>query len=96
MSHGDELRKRRKYGELPTSKLVDEMLSGIAYHRQTAAGCSRIAHAAVEDGGCVEALQQFAGLGAQGRHPNNLERDLHRCWVQFPELFSAPMLLRFL
>jgi len=58
-----------------------ELVDGLSLGDASIQRSHRLATACKADGGAREAVLQFATLGADGRHPQNIERDLH-VWLR--------------
>ena len=73
--------KRQKINTMGHSCLLSELLEQIGSGRSSFYSAQRLAAAAIHEGVGSPAIQNFASLGAQGKHAKNIERDGHR-WLQ--------------
>lgn len=74
-------RKRRRLEDYQESQTVNTMADMIGRGRISVEGAAGLARSICKDHDIPhEALKAFASLGAEGAHPGNSERDLHR-WL---------------
>ena len=76
-------RKRQRLEELGDSRTVQKLTELVGRGKCSVAAACEIAQGVVEDHHQLPngAVQAFASLGANGNHPQNAERDLHR-WLR--------------
>ena len=76
-------RKRQRLEELGDSKTVQKLAELVGRGKCSVAAACEIAQGVVEDHHQLPngAVRAFASLGANGNHPQNAERDLHR-WLR--------------
>lgn len=78
-------RKRRRLEQCGHSNACQKLLTMISRGRLSIDGAVDLANCMVEDGMVSSAIDSFASLGTNSKHPSNCERDFH-CWLR--DLFN--------
>ena len=73
--------KRRRLDTMPESAVMTTMLNIVSTGKTHLAPCHEIAVASIRDNQASDSVRAFASLGAGGRQPSHVERDLHS-WLK--------------